>query len=427
MSIAWRIGGLGGRVLAVGVAGALLVAATGCSKNNTASGGSTTTTTATKGAEELLGPKNPAKGAPVRIGMVSDGKTQAYDNTDELRAAQATADWLNAHKGGIGGRPIELVTCQIAGDPGGAADCANQMVEKHVAAVTLSQSAVAQSLWEPLHKAGVPTFILQGFGDAISKDTKSSFMMFNPVATFFGLPVAVAKAEHAKKIAFVVIDVPQAVDILSNAKATLGKVGLDYELVRVPVGTADMTSQMQQVANSGAKVVHVIGNDAFCIAAFQGLKAVAYNGSITAISQCITDATRKALPGGLTGINMLATQALGATDDPTYQQYRAVMAAYGKNVKDVTNFIAMGGYAAVASLGAALQNISGTVTPATVAQAIKTMPESEMPGGAGAKFKCGGSADPNQPAICTNQWLRTTLDANGLPTTYRVEDSSNIL
>jgi hypothetical protein len=31
--------------------------------------------------------------------MVSDGATQAFDNTDELRAAQATAEYWNTHKG----------------------------------------------------------------------------------------------------------------------------------------------------------------------------------------------------------------------------------------------------------------------------------------------------------------------------------------
>ena len=52
-----------------------------------------------------------------------------------------------------------------------------------------------------------------------------------------------------------------------------------------------MTSQMQQVVDSGAGVVHVIGNDAFCISAFNGLQAVGYDGEITTISQCITDTT----------------------------------------------------------------------------------------------------------------------------------------
>ena len=52
-------------------------------------------------------------------------------------------------------------------------------------------------------------------------------------------------------------------EILDNA-------GLEYELIKVPVGTADMTVQMQQVVDAGAGVVQIVGNGAFCIAAIQG-------------------------------------------------------------------------------------------------------------------------------------------------------------
>ncbi len=428
-SLVGASGDLRARVAAVAFAGVLLVTMVGCSNDTNSADDTKTTGTAAQSNEELLGPENQATGEPVRIGMISDGKTDAYDNTDELRAAQAAAEYFNAHKGGVGGRPIEVVTCEAKGDPGGAADSANQMVEKGVVAVTLSQSAVAQSLWEPLHAAGVPTFFTQGFGDEMERDQQSTFLIANPVSTLLGLPIAEAKADGAQKIAFVVIDVPQAVDLLESAdgQATLEKSGLDHDIVRVPVGTADMTTQMQEVVNSGAEVVHVIGNDAFCIAAFQGLHAVAYNGHITAVNQCITDATREAMPGGLEGISVQSIVALGATDDPTYQLYLAVMSTYGQDVKDVENFIAMGGYAAMASLATALQGISGEITSQSVAQAIKTMPEAVIPGGGGAKFQCGGSAYPALPAICANQWLRAKLDADGQPSSYTVEDSTDIL
>jgi branched-chain amino acid transport system substrate-binding protein len=418
-----------GRGSAVVFAGLLLFAIVGCSSDDDATDTNTTGTTAAQSSEDLLGPENQATGEPVRVGMVSDGRTDAYDNTDELRAAQAAAEYFNAHQGGLGGRPVEVVTCQAKGDPAGAADCANQMVEEGVVAVAASQSAVAQSLWEPLHAAGIPILLGAGFGETMQTDTQSTFLLANPVATFFGLPVAAAKAEGAEKIAFVVIDVPQAVDLLESpeGEATLQKSGLEYEVVRVPVGTADMTTQMQEVVNSGAKVVHVLGNDAFCIAAFQGLNAVAYDGTITAVNQCLTNATREALPGGLEGISVLSTVAVGATGDPTYELYLAVIGAYGTDVTDPDNFVAMGGYNAMASLLTAAASVSGDITPQSMAAAVKAMPESVIAGGGGAMFQCGGSAYPTQPAVCTNQWLRAELDADGNPSTYSVEDSTDLL
>jgi branched-chain amino acid transport system substrate-binding protein len=416
------------RVLAVAVVGTLLLVMAACSDDDEGNGGDSTDGTSQEQTTDLLGPENQASGEPIRIGLVSDGATDAFDNTDELRAGQATAEYFNAHQGGIAGRPIEIVPCETRGTPEGATDCANQLIEQDVVAVALSQSAQTGVLWESLHAAGVPTWLTQASGDELEVDEESTFVIFNPNATFFGLPVAVAEADNVDKLAFVVIDVPQAVEIIEgDGGQLLTDAGFEYEVIRVPVGTPDMTTQMQQVAQSGAGVVQIIGNDAFCIAAFQGLNAVAYQGSITAISQCVTDATRDALPGGLEGVNVLSTLALGATDDPTFELYQAVMATYGGDVTDINNLTSMGGYAAVASLATALQGIGADdITRATVIEAIRSMPESAYPGGGGMSYQCNGQAFPEAPPVCSNQWLRTQLDADGHPTAYTVEDSTDL-
>jgi branched-chain amino acid transport system substrate-binding protein len=74
-----------------------------------------------------------------------------------------------------------------------------------------------------------------------------------------------------------------------------------------------------------------------------------------------------------------------------------------------------------------LADISGEVTPQTVIETIRAMPEAELPGGGGVMFQCNGSADPALPAVCTNESLRTQLDAQGQPTEYEVVDSSELL
>lgn len=416
----------GGRI-AVAALGALLLAATGCGDDESSS---EPDASAGLDVQELLGPEDPATGEAVRLGMVSDGATQAFDTTDELRAAEATADYWNEHRGGVGGRPIEVVTCETGADPAGATDCANQMVEEDVAAVALSQSALAESVWEPLHAAGIPTMFFQAFGEGLLTDDQSTFALVSPLSTFYGLPLSVAESEETDQIAFVIIDVPQALDILQEGAGPdiLDDAGIEYEIVKVPPGTADMTSQMQQVADSGAGVVHVIGNDAFCIAAFNGLSAVGYDGATTAISQCVTDATREGVAGDvLEGTYLTASVALGATDDPTHQLYAAVMSTYGDSVEDVDNVTAMGGYAAMAALATSLEGIEGDITAETVIETIEAMPEQELPGGGGVTFQCDRSAVDSQPAVCSNGWLRTQLDAEGEPTTYEAIDSSDLL
>lgn len=424
-----RLGRRTRRAIALAALSALLLGAVACGGDDDDSS-SSDDEEATSGSEatDLLGPEDAASGEPVKIGMVSDGATQAFDNTDELRGAQAAAEYWNTHQAGVAGRPIEVVTCETGADPAGAADCANQMVENEVVAVALSQSAVADSVWEPLHAAGVPTMFLQTSAEGLLADTESSFTMLNPLATLFGVPIAAAESEGTDRIAFVNIDVPQANASFDSgaAPALLENAGLEYDLIKIPPGTADMTSQMQEVASSDAGVVYIVGNDAFCIAAIQGLNAVGYDGAITAVSQCITDATREAIPGDqLEGISVTATMAVGATDDPAYQLYQAVMGTYGQDVQDVDNNVAMGGYTVMASTATALAGLEGDVTTETVAEAFKSMEESDYPGADGITFQCGGTVFPSQPAVCTNQSLRATLDAEGNLASFEAIDSSD--
>jgi branched-chain amino acid transport system substrate-binding protein len=377
----------------------------------------------------LLGPENPSTGEPVRIGMVSDGATAAFDTTDELRVAEATVEYWNTHRGGVAGRPLELVTCETGGDPAGGTDCGNQMVEQGVVAVVFSNSAVGESAWEPLHAAGVPTMFFQATGERLEGDAASTFLLVNPLPTLFGLPVSLAESSGADKVAFVVIDVPLAINAFeSNGPQILENAGLEYDIVRVPPGTPDMSAQMRQIVDDGAGVVHVLGNDTFCIAAFQGLATAGYEGELAAVSQCMTDATREAIPGDqLEGMSVLSSVTLGAEDDPSYQLYRAVTDTYGDDINDTERFETMGAYTVTAALAGSLQGVTGEITAASATQAIKAMPEQDLPGGGGMTFQCGGSALASLPAVCTNQWLRATLGADGQPANYEVVDSSGIL
>jgi branched-chain amino acid transport system substrate-binding protein len=423
-SARWRRG------IALAATGALLVgAACGGDDDDGSSGSDEDEATTGQEATDLLGPEEPASGEPIRLGMVGDGATQAFDNRDELLSAEAAAEYWNTHHGGVQGRPIEVVTCETGADPAGGTDCANQMVESDVVAVALSQSAVAESVWTPLHDAGIPTLFLQTSTEGLLADDQTSFTMVNPLATLFSVPVALAESEGTDRVAFVNIDVPQALASFESGEAgeVLDAAGLEYDLIRIPPGTADMTSQMQEIANSDAGVTYIVGNDAFCIAAIQGLQAVGYEGAISTVSQCITDATREALPDGLEGISITAVMALGDEDDAAYQLYQAVMGTYGDEVADVDNALAMGGYTVMASLASALSGVEGEVTPESAAAAIKAMPETDYPGAEGVSFQCGGAAFPSRPAVCTNQSLRAVLDAEGQPASYEAIDSSDIV
>jgi branched-chain amino acid transport system substrate-binding protein len=377
----------------------------------------------------VLGTKDPAKGTAVKVGVISNGKTPTIDNSQETPVAEATAQWINEYQGGIGGHPIQLVICNDGNEPGKAVDCANQMLQEKVVAVVIGQNGVAESSWRPLHDAGIPVFNYASGNTSMASDTASTFMVANPRASLFSLPAGVAKKAKAKKVSAVIIDVPAATSFYKEQAPDLfQKQGLDFELIAVAAGTADMTPQMQKLASGNPKgTAFVVGNDAFCIAAFNGLRTAGFKGTVTTIVQCITDATRTAVPGDfLKGMQISSFAPLTDAKDPSIKQYNAILDKYGADDVDRTNTVGAAMFNAMAAFGVAVKGLKGDATPASVLSTIKSMPWSVVPGSGGLHFRCNGKADPTQPAVCSNATNAATLDATGKPATYTPVNDAEI-
>src|SRR3954452_5858361 len=290
-------------------------------------------------SSKVLGTKNVAKGTPVKIGVISNGKTATVDQSLETPVAQATAQWINQYQGGLGGRPIDLDICDDHGTASEATDCANKMIQDKVAAVVVGQESQLEAIWNALHTSGVPLFLYGASNPNVVADA-NTFVFTNGHATLLGLPAGVAKKNKSKKVSVVAIDVPAAPSFFKDPGPSLyQKEGLELELIPIAAGTADMTPQMQKLASGNPKgTVFIIGNDAFCIAALNGLRTAAFKGEITTIPHCLTDATRTAVPADfLEGISISATSPIQNPKDPSMKQYYAVLDKFGASSVDKSN------------------------------------------------------------------------------------------
>ncbi len=414
-----------GRAVVGVLAAVVLVSACGSSgsSNDKSSGTSGTSTTASGSSsasvEKLLGAPKQATGEPVKVGVISDGRNPSADNSIEGDVAKETFAYLDGY-GGIGGRPVKLYVCETHQDPGGATDCANQMIQNGVVAVVIGQSGVVTNIYNPLHAANMPTFVYGVFDPTVLGDTTSTFAFGNPFAALSELPIAVAKANKVKKAAATVIDVPAATSFWeSEGPAQFKKAGISLEVVRIPVGAADVTPQMQRIKSSGAGLVHAIGANTTCTAVMNGLHAVGYTGKVTVVQQCVDDSTRKAVPASvLKGVNVSATAPVGGhPPDPGLAIYEKEIAPKVKGHADPGSagelmFISIMGF------HVALEGITGDITPQNVIATAKKMPWKLLPGG-GLHFRCNGKAVPDSPALCVRAGLVTQLDAKGEPTVYK--------
>jgi branched-chain amino acid transport system substrate-binding protein len=381
---------------------------------------STTSASGPSGVTDLLGPPKQATGVPVNVGVISDGRNPAADNSVEEDVAKDTFAYLDGY-GGIGGRPVKVYTCETHGDPGGATDCANQMIQNGVVAVVIGQSAVVTNVYTPLHAAHVPTFLYGVFDKTVLSDTGSTFALGNPYAALADLPIAVAQANNIKKVTAAVIDVPAATGFWEQeGPAEFSKAGLGLDVVRIPISAADVTPQMQRIVSSGQKtLVHAIGASSTCIAVLNGLHAVGFTGPVTLVQQCVDNSTRKAVPASvLKGIYMSATAPVGDPNDPGLKIYTQEIAPKVSGKVDPGSAAELM-FISVMGFHVAVEGISGDITPQTVAATIKQMPSKLLPGGGGVHFRCNGQAVAASPALCVRGGLVTQLDDTGQPTTYK--------
>jgi branched-chain amino acid transport system substrate-binding protein len=386
------------------------------------SASSVATTSTTSAADAVLGAVNPAKGDPVLVGLISSGKTTGIDNQIEVDVANATVKWWNDRQGGIGGRPVKLVVCTDQADPGKAGDCANQLIQQNVVAAMIGSSAVVLNEWQPLNDAHIPVFTLGG-SSKLYQDPTSTFSVGSPTAGIVDVAVQAAKDANKTRITAMVIDVPAATDIYKTAGPLIkAKYGIDLTMVPIAIGTPDMTPQAQRIVSGGDPgIVNVLGNDTFCIAAFNGLRAVGYKGPITTASVCISAATLKAVPADyLKGMQLSYTGPVGDNSNPSTILYDTVMKTYETTPIDLSRTTGISMFIIANALEFGVQGISGAVTPATITAAMKGMPWKLLPGAGGLHFRCNGKADPANPAVCVPGVLISSLDATGNPTTFRL-------
>ena len=412
----WSLRGRRATLVAVGLAAVLAV---GCSSSK-----SSGVPSSTPANSNILGAAKVATGSPVKIGLISDGQSQAIDNSSEIPAAQAAVHYINGHLGGIGGHVVQLVTCTDQQTPSGATDCDNQMISDGVVAVLYGVSGQGGTIYSGLQSAHIPLFAF-GSLDQNTLLSKTAFTLTNGLGAL-AAPAALLQESHGTHGAVVTINVPAAVGPVKQiAPAFYKNAGATVDIVPVAPGVADMTPQMQAELNKAPDQVDIIGNDTFCISAIKALKTLGYSKPIVVIPTCISSAAVQALGSELDGTIEITT---GSTDPSEHEValYDAVMAAYAPNTSP-SGSVTSGGYAVVMSFARAMTAATGDITAASVYGTVESMQPQPLPLGDGLTFQCNQKQISFAPGVCSTGYLATTLNSRGQPTSYHPLDLTSIV
>jgi branched-chain amino acid transport system substrate-binding protein len=402
--------------------GALVGGACSSSNSNNGSGGTTKTTVDLS----ALGPVQRATGVPLKLGYIYAGQAQGQDNRPELAMAQATAQYVNEHLGGIAGRPVQFVTCADHLTPSGATDCANQMLAAKVPAVLSAQPSQPAPIIKLLAPAKVPFFTWQS-ADASGLINEGSYVMGNPIA-ILAAPLKVAKDTGAKKVGVLYVDLPAAAQLKILATPMYKKAGVGLVTAAAPLGTPDLTPQMQALLSSGADEFLVVGDLPMCVNALKALKTLGFNGKVISNFNCLDDPSAKAIPGGFNGLMTLTTRTYGANDTDV-KLLNAVAKQYAPSGTPTGDKGGPGdGFAVVLGFVRAMHDLKANdATPAGMTAALLGMQPQPLPFLEPQTFQCNRKQSTLTPAVCSNVAALSTIGPDGAATKSEIIDAKPYL
>lgn len=197
-------------------------------------------------------------GAPLKLMVIYEG-VGAVVNPEVPEGARAAAKVINA-KGGVQGRPVQIIACDTKSDPTIATGCGRQAVSDGVVGVVGSVSIYGDRFMPLLaqHKIASIGLIPQTAAEFTSP---ASFPIEGgaPV-NFAGLAAGLAES-GAKNIVVARIDIPAATALVQFANAGLKRFNLTARDVPIPAGAPDMSPYAAAALKDGTDGIFVAEPD----------------------------------------------------------------------------------------------------------------------------------------------------------------------
>jgi ABC-type branched-subunit amino acid transport system substrate-binding protein len=316
-------------------------------------------------------------GEPIKLMSVTtlNAAGPTYENI--ANTAQYYANYINA-RGGVAGRPLEVMVCDEQFDAAVATTCARQAVEEGVVAVVGSFTFFAESIVPVLEEAGIDWF---GMCCPIAPSeftSEYSFPIGNQPMYAVGA-VSRAVQDGCQNINAVIIDGAQIfIPPMENAMRALGK---EFgETVILPPTGEDYSAEVAQALSGDADcVIMIVSETPF----------ITWN---TAWSQSGTDARQYGPQGNLNAVSAAGNEE--ATDGDViagmypdlstepWAEYRAALEENNADLEanDYNSLGGMGTWAAYVAFTQIAETIEGEVTAESFHEAASNTSELDLNG-----------------------------------------------
>jgi branched-chain amino acid transport system substrate-binding protein len=303
-------------------------------------------------------------------------------------------DYVNNKMGGVKGRPIKLMRCDVDGSPEKSVDCGNKFVEAKVSAVMEGVDVGADAMLPILRDAKIPLFGFVPYGPQQRSATD--------IAVFFGAAVPAYGAaelknsadQGRKKLRLFLADLPSSHSYDESVlQPTAKTLGLDVKIIYYDAASADWNAlATTALADKPDESGSPSAQEADCLGFIQGLRGAGFSGPIfaAACNQFIATVGAQAV-----GVQTYSEYWLPSVPDaapPLAQQelkeYTDQMTGSGN--KDLINGFAGFTFAAAVNFARAMNEyLQGDPTGPNILTAMHAV--KNMPGFLHGNLTCDGS------------------------------------
>ncbi|MEZ5169966.1 MAG: ABC transporter substrate-binding protein [Acidimicrobiia bacterium] len=231
----------------------------------------------------------PVSGDPFKIGVVYASGVGGVDLPDLANGAQAAAQYVNDEKGGIDGRPVEVVECNAMADPAAAADCGQNFVDEGVIAVTGLEPTWGDNGLPVTDAAGIP-FI--GLPISFAEFTTPTSHPFGggSLTAFPALAKFAAEDVGVENAAIIHTDI-EAGKLAAETllRDPLEEAGVDVTLVSESSGAADFTPAVAEALSGDPDSVFILFDASDCGRILAALEQAGYQGDLFGTGACAND------------------------------------------------------------------------------------------------------------------------------------------
>lgn len=352
------------------------------------------------GSSQDVEGKNVASGTPIKLGYINQEQA-ATGSFPELReGTQAAIDYANKDLGGVGGRPIELVTCVADGSPEGGQKCATDMVQKGVIGVLNGINFAGPSVYEILTSAGIP-YIQQAPIQGTDYTGENAFALLGSSPAQFTGEAKYLVQQGAESVAIVINDTPSGESGADILESELNKAGITaVTRVKESPTATDFTAVVTQAAKSKPDAIAVMFVAPACGQVQQTAKSLGVEAELVLTTGCATpsvfDAIGDAAEGSAYVQELLPVDA--HADDEQVKEFIAAMERFAGISKDELSALHGNAFATAMTVVDILGRAGAEPTSEDVVKVLRD--PAGGPAFMDSDFVCDGSVLPDYPAIC---------------------------